>query len=318
MDQLACALYKNDHILTGLNVAQDGRSGVLDVDVLDDGVTQFDLLAVSAPSQLTISDADWDAGFKDLILPPPSGKPDANGVTECDLLAGDPADKTQPTRGIDFERVSADFDFDRAVEACIAAVDYAPDETRQVFQLARVLDFLGDAETAQHYIDVASASQYGPALHLNAMSILTLRNDDDAFFDAIDLFKLAAARGYGPAQRELAELIPPGTDIFRESPPPSDTEMIKAFGQKQCEGVRGFAQGCVYRNGVHRKSCFQTSETEFSCEVVFRQKCEFNSFDDPLMRLFSGMISASCPSRSDPIFLKFTKRSNGWSARKEF
>ncbi|MEO9896221.1 MAG: hypothetical protein ABJD13_18210 [Paracoccaceae bacterium] len=318
LDQLACALYRNDHVMTGLTIASDGRSGVLEVDAMDNGPAQYDLVSVSTPYQLVLSDAERDAELSELILPPPSGKPDAKGVTECDLLAGDPADTAQPTRGVDFNHVPADFDFDRAVEACIAAVDFAPDATRQVFQLARVLDFLGESETAQHYIEVASASQYGPALHLNATSVLSLRDDDDAFFDAIDLFKLAAARGYGPSKRELAELIPPGSDLFRESPPPSDTEMIKAFGQKQCEGVRGFAQGCVYRNGVHRKSCFQTSETEFSCEVVFRQKCEFNTFDDPLMRLLSGMVTASCPNRSDPVFLKFTKRANGWSARKEF
>ncbi len=316
--QISCALYRNDHILTAFAVDRDGASGSIEIDVIDEGVVQFELAATSSHDVLAGTEPDWFPTIKNLVIPPPSGKPDAKGVTECDVLAGDPSDRNLTTRGVDFERVPADYDFDRALEACIAAVDHAPGETRQVYQLARTLDYLGDSETALHYIDVASAAQYGPALHLKAMNILTVRQDDDAFFDAIDLFKLAAARGYAPAKKELNQLIPPGTDIFRESPPPTDTQMIEAFGRKQCEGIRGFAQGCVYRKGVRSKSCFQTSETEFSCEVVFSQRCEFNTFDDPLMRLFTGMMNASCPTRSDPMFLKFTKRGTGWSARKEF
>ncbi|MCV3273461.1 hypothetical protein [Roseobacter sinensis] len=316
LTDLSCALYANNHVLAAFDLRRNG-TGQIDIDTRD-GPRLSHALVTSETGALVGAEERWHGDLSALVIRPPTGAPDRNGITECDQWAGDPADPAQPTQGVDLERVSAEYDFDRALDACIAAVEFAPDAPRQAFQLARVLEFLGDADSAQHYVAVASAADYAPAQHLQAMFHLTYREDDDAFFDASDLFKAAAARGYGPSKAELKDLVPAGVELYRDIPEPTDRDMLNAFGTKQCEGVQGFAHACVHRNGVARKSCFQTSADAFSCEVVFRQRCEFSSFRDPLMDLFTGMINASCPSRSDTMFLKFTKTSSGWRARKEF
>jgi hypothetical protein len=148
---------------------------------------------------------------------------------------------------------------------------------------------------------------------------LTNRDDEDAFFDAVDLFKAAAAMGYAPSKAELAEMIPPGADIYREIPPPTDTEVLDTVGRKKCGGT-SLMSACSVRTGVHKKNCMQTSETQFSCEIVLRHKCQVNSSmgRDPVMGFFTGMIANSCSPTTDPMYLQFTKRSKGWVSRKEF
>lgn len=316
---LTCALYLNDHLLTELDVTRDGRSGTLTIDTAEDGVVSFQLVSANAPGALIGESATWEDEIGALIVPPPSGKPNAQGVTECDILAGDPTDSAQPSEGVDFESVAENHDFERTIEACIAAVEHDPEATRQVFQLARILDFLGDVDAAAQYAEVAAAKRYAPALHLKAMGILVNRSDDDAFFDAIDLLKEAAALGYQPSRAQLSELVPPGMDLYREIPPPTDKEVFDTAGHNICAG-NVFISACSVPTGVQKKNCFQTSENQFSCEIVFFQKCRFDSGigDDPLVRLFTGVMQQSCPPTTDPVFLRFTKKANGWSYASEF
>ncbi len=319
LKSLVCALYNNGHLLRDVSIDRGGRDGV--ITLLENNLDEvsFDITSSGEENAFWgVSDA-WDVEMGALVIPPPSGKPDRSGVTECDLLAGDPNDKTLRSRGVVLEDVSADYDFDRAVEACIAAVEHDPDATRQVYQLARVLDFLGDAESAAHYAQVAAGRKYAPALHLQAFSILTNRDDDDAFFDAVDLLKVSTSLGYGPSKAELTALMPPGVELFRERPPPSDTEILDAVGRKRCES-NIFAKACSTRTGVAKKSCFQTSENVFSCELVLYHRCSVQTGmdGDPLMRMFTGMVTNSCSPTTDPMFMKLTKNGNRWSARKEF
>lgn len=319
LKSLACALYSNGHLLTDVSIERDGRDG--SITLLENNLDEVVFEITSTGEQNAfwgVSDA-WDEEMGALIIPPPTGKPDRNGVTECDVLAGDPHDKTLPTKGIVLEEVGFDYDFDRAVEACIAAVEHDPDATRQVYQLARVLEFLGDAESAAHYAEVAAGRKYAPAIHLQAFSILTYRDDDDAFFDAVDLLKVSSSLGYGPSKTELNELMPPGVELFRERPPPSDNEILDAVGRKRCES-NIFAEACSTRTGVAKKSCFQTSENVFSCELVLYHKCSMRTGmdGDPLMQMFTGLMTNSCSPTTDPMFMKLTKNGNKWTARKEF
>jgi hypothetical protein len=318
LGELTCALYENGNVLEDITVARNGATGSMRVTTADEAEVRFDLVSDS-PNVLTGRGESWFEDIQTLIVKSPVGKPNINGVTECDILAGDPSDKSLPVEGVNFETAPDDYDFDRAIEACIAAVEHDTDATRQVYQLARVLEFLGDAETAKHYIEIAVVRKYAPGLHLKAFSILTNRDDEDAFFDAVDLFKAAAAMGYAPSKAELAEMIPPGADIYREIPPPTDTEVLDTVGRKKCGGT-SLMSACSVRTGVHKKNCMQTSETQFSCEIVLRHKCQVNSSmgRDPVMGFFTGMIANSCSPTTDPMYLQFTKRSKGWVSRKEF
>ncbi len=319
LKSLACALYANGHLLTDVSVAKNRASGSVSLLENNENERVFEIVASDEDNIfLGVSDA-WDGEMGTLILPPPTGKPNRNGVTECDQLAGDPNDPTLKSKGVILEDVSIDYDFDRAVEACIAAVEHDPSNTRQVYQLARILEFLGDAETAAHYAEVAATRKYAPAIHLQAFTVLTYREDDDAFFDAIDLLKVSSGLGYGPSKTELSELMPPGVELFRERPPPSDEQILDAVGRKRCES-NIFAKACSIRTGVAKKSCFQTAEHVFSCELVLRHRCTMNTGmdGDPLMQMFTGLVTNSCSPTTDPMFMKLTKSGEKWSARKEF
>ncbi len=321
LQDLACELYDNGHILHRFARELLGSGAVLEIDIFDEGLTRFDMAAVDLGTEISAYEvvvntdaSEWADQFSALVIKPPKGEPDHNGVTECDVLAGDPADETLPTSGVDLEKTAEDYDFDRAIDACIAAVEYDP-QPRQVFQLARLLEFLGEGDAAAPYLDAAADSKYPPAMHLKATYTLTYSDGDDAFFDAIDLYKEAGAKGYGPSKRELSELIPPGTDLFRESPPPSDSAIMSVIDKRRCEGAAGFSV-CATKTGVTSKKCFQTSATEFSCEIRFSLRC--STGNHPLMQLFGGMVRNSCPSRTDPLFLKFTKSGSSWRYRNEF
>ncbi|WP_299829374.1 hypothetical protein [uncultured Roseobacter sp.] len=319
LKSLACALYSNGHLLKDVSIERGGRDG--SITLLENNLDEVVFEITSTGDEKSFwGEADaWDEEMGALIIPPPTGKPDRNGVTECDVLAGDPHDKSLSTGGVVLEEVEFDYDFDRAAEACIAAVEYDPASTRQVYQLARVLEFMGDAESAAHYAEVAAERKYAPAIHLQAFSILTYRDDEDAFFDAVDLLKVSSSLGYGPSKTELNKLMPPGVELFRERPPPSDNEILDAVGRKRCES-NVFAEACSIRTGVAKKSCFQTSENVFSCELVLYHKCSMRTGmdGDPLMQMFTGLVTNSCSPTTDPMFMKITKNGNKWTARKEF
>lgn len=314
-----CNLYRNGHLLKEVSISLGGKSGR--IELLQDGsdFVTFNISVVDERTQFRGESDDWDDTMGTLVIPPPSGKPDRNGVTECDLLAGDPNDEMLRVEGVNLELVDVDYDFDRAVEACIAAVEHDAAATRQVYQLARLLEFLGDTESAAYYAEIAAGREYAPAIHLQAFSILTNREDDDAFFDAVDLLKVSSELGYAPSKKELNEMLPPGVDLYREIPPPSDDEILAAVGRERCEANIA-VRVCSTRTGVARKNCFQTGEGTFSCELVLRHRCNVETVldGDPLMRMFSGLAASGCGPTTDTMFMKLTKRGNGWSARSEF
>ncbi|MFK7733708.1 MAG: hypothetical protein AB8B48_18960 [Pseudomonadales bacterium] len=330
---LACSLYVNGHLLTDVSFARDGASGSISLLENNENELVFEIAASGEGRTFWGSSETWDDEMSSLITPPPNGKPDRNGVTECDLLAGDPNDQALRTDGIVLEDVSLDYDFDRAVEACIAAVEYDPSETRQVYQLARILEFLGDTKAAAHYAEVAAARKYAPAIHLQAFSILTYREDDNAYFDAIDLLKVSAKLGYGPSKTELKELLPEGQELYRPLPPPTDREMINTAFKPKTHNFVG-AKVHVSARSIKRKSCFQTSEKEFSCELIVAYRCEHERVDrtdrfggnqDTIFDLIGRAVANpqkiknECATLSSQTqFIKFTKTSSGWGSKKEF
>lgn len=322
LSEVSCRLMTNGHRLTGLDLGWNGRRASLDIALADEGPRQFDLVGRKEATLTLLTDKDggnstqWEETLASLLISPPTGVPDHTGHTECDILAGDPKDPAIQV-GVDLNEVPPDYDFERAIDACIAASEVAPDDPRPIYQLARALEAVGEIETAQSYYQAAAGAGYAPAQYALGMTTLTYGEGDEAFFDAIDLFKLASKSGYAPAKAELAALIPPGTEIWREIPGPTDSEVMNTVKRKVCEGVSGFG-ACAIRTGVHRKECMQVSANAFSCELVLRMRCEVNMGNNPLMQLFSGVTEASCPRRTDPLFMKFTKTGARWSARSEF
>jgi tetratricopeptide (TPR) repeat protein len=323
LKELACQLYVNNHILQTVDHGGWLSSKSLTIDRWQGESEQFELQRLEDsdvyygakrlgdnPGDIAV--ADWQSYIRELVIPPPTGKPNARGVTECDKLAADPQDPNKVGAGIKLADQPAEFDFDRAIDACIAAIDYAPDQSRNYHQLARLLNFLGMVEEAKAYADIAVKAGYPPSYHLSA-EMKMMEEGDDAFFDAIDLLKLGAKAGHTASRTLLAELVPPGSNLFRPMPTPDDDTIVAAYGRSECTPSIFGMQTCIKITGVHSKNCFQISADEFSCELKLRFRCETRG-----ERLFRAMVQAACSSSngvSDVQFRNLKKvGENRWRA----
>lgn len=123
-------------------------------------------------------------------------------VTQCDLLAGHPADPDSLTPGRSREQMG----FAEAVEVCRAAVAENPDDPRQHYQLARVL-YYDDKEfdTALRHLRIAAEHGYRQAIFvLGYLHAVDERLGPD-FCRAGQLWQRAAALGHPWSHYHLVE-----------------------------------------------------------------------------------------------------------------
>lgn len=245
-----------------------------------------------------VSQENWASFIAALVQPPPSGQPDANGIRECDRLAADPHDPKKLTQGIDFEEGEINLDaFERAIDACIAAVEHDSSDPRQIYQLGRLLWFSGDQEMAKDYIGAASLAEYAPALYYQAEILLSLSDDPDAFIDALDLYTKSGQLGYVRGKEMVKELNPDGIEFFKEIPPPTGSEIVASLNQKG-KSISMFGMtSSIKIVDAKVKDCFQTSATDFSCEYKKIAKCGVSGWgNDPMVGFLSRAMQADCNS----------------------
>ena len=263
-----------------------------------------------------ITDSHWNDYIGKLTIPPPSGAPNSAGVRECDDLAADPEDPKKLAAGIDFNTQDVDPDtFDRAIDACIAAVEHEPADPRQLFQLGRLLYFSGDLETATEYLGLAAEQKYAAALYYHAELMLATSDDQNAFIDALQLFEEAGKAGYAPGAAMVKELNPDGIEFFKEIPPPTPQDILSALPQtKESRTIFGMTAYAEVVN-IDVKECFQTSATDFSCEYKPVMRCGMSGWgNDPMVRLMSSAMQADCNS-AYPKFSSFrVVPGGGWKA----
>lgn len=254
-----------------------------------------------------ITPTEWQAHIISLIFPP-TGIPDESGLRESDILAADPHDPKKLTKGVNFD--SEDYNpenFNRALDACIAAVDNAPDDPRQKFQLGRVLWYVGETETANEYLKLAADANYPAALYYRAEILLSNSGDDNnAFIDALDMYERAGKMGYKPGSAMVKELNPDGIAFFKEIPPPTGRELIlilkKRRNYKQAGELLGLlgAQVNMTIKNVRIIDSFQIAERTFSCEYKEILDCGMRSTglfvkeNDPLVGLMSKAFQYDC------------------------
>ena len=139
------------------------------------------------------------------------------------------------TEGVDFN--SKDFNpdnFNRAIDACVAAVENAPDDPRQQFQLGRVLWYAGEEDLANEYLGLAAKDNYAAALYYMAESLLASSEDDNnAFVDALTMYEKAGKLGYKPAIAMVKELNPEGIQFYKEIPSPTRQELTKILDKER-------------------------------------------------------------------------------------
>ena len=308
---LACRLFEHQHRISAFEPADNDETYTLEVIHENEekhrfllksqgaGVTAA-LMGVKqlAPEEMDITQEFWQDYIANLLEPPPSGEPDPQGVRECDRLAADPHDANKLASGVDFE--SEDIDpnkFERALDACIAAVEDASDDTRQQYQLGRLLWYAGDQESAEEFINTAADSGYAPALYYKAEILLGTSDDPDAFIDALDLYEKAGNAGYERGNAMVKELNPEGLDFFKEITPPTPKEIISALKvQNLSQSILGVTSTATVID-IKVKDCFQTSATDFSCEYRKILKCGMSGWgNDPVIRMMSWAIQKDCDS----------------------
>jgi len=113
----------------------------------------------------------------------------------CDRLAGDPFDSHKGAPGVPFNKIDAE----KAVPACRAAVEAAPEEPRFSYQLGRALLRTDKRDKGAALVRAAAEKSYSAAenalgdLYTNAIGVAK----DDA--QALRLYRRAAEGGYAPA-----------------------------------------------------------------------------------------------------------------------
>lgn len=327
LSTLACDLYENGHIVTKFSKGWTPGLFTLGIQESEGDEKHFQLKADNVitgqnlkiqsrlgEEETPISSDDWADYISRLLVPPPSGKPDAKGIRECDRLAADPNDPNRLGQGVDLVNGDIDLDtFDRAIDACIAAVEDDPNDVRQQYQLGRLLWVLGDHDTAGEYIELAASADYAPAIFYKAEMLFANSDDPDAFIDALDLFEKAGKLGYAPGAAMVKELNPEGLDFFKEIPRPTNKQMLAAISSKRKgKTISMFGISASSKMvDVKVNDCFQTSANEFSCEYKPILRCGMSGLgNDPMARLMSQAMQADCNSVY-PKFSTFRKLSDG-------
>ncbi len=325
LSMLACDLFENQHIITEFSQTDKQGAYILAIDEVDGTQSRFLLKPDNASKgkmlraqmqlhdkEIPISEKDWEGYIAKLVLPPPDGKPDANGVRECDRLAADPNDPKKLATGVDYEKDAIDSAIlDRAIDACIAAVEHDSKDTRQHFQLGRVLWYAGDHKSAGEYIKLAADAKYTPALYYQAEILLGTSDDPNAFIEALEMFKASSKGGYSRADAMIKELNPQGISFFKDLPSPTSKNIVSALSQSGFNrSIMGISVSARVVD-VKIKECFQISSTDFSCEYKKILKCDMlGGGNDPMFRLISAAFQADC-NTTEYTFGTFRKIGEG-------
>ena len=322
---LACNLHERGHLVSEFSkkgllgnyiLGIEEGSGLINNFRLKSDKNGLEVVERSGDEEVPITATEWQ-DYITVLAYPPSGVPDAQGVRECDTLAADPNDPQKITDGVDFEseEIEPNF-FDRAIEACMAAVEDNPNDERQQFQLGRLLWYAGDQETAAEYIGLSSDAGYAAALYYKAEILLATSDDNNSFVDALNFFEEAGHNGYERGHAMIKELSPEGLEFFKEIPPPTGKELVSALAHKVDRSLNTMGmKGSIKLVDIQVKSCFQTSPTDFSCE--YRQVLDCNvaptsNFwaNDWRPGFASKVFQADCDS-IQPEFGNFRKKQDG-------
>ena len=154
------------------------------------------------------------AGLLCLMMSPSwAQESDTGPAAVCDRLAASPYDPTvSPGKGVAFEKIDAT----TAVAACESALEFAPDDAKLRFQLARALDAAGRA--AEAIAAYEKAIDGGSMLALSAMGTLY----DGGYGVEVDpakaaeFYQRAADAGLPLAMTNLASLYEEGRGVAQD------------------------------------------------------------------------------------------------------
>jgi tetratricopeptide (TPR) repeat protein len=282
--EIVCAATRKGHTVSGkrhglfsgnvsLNI-KDPSGEEIPVTLEEERTRSGDKILVGTSiGESSISREDWAAYVQALSEPQVSGLPDGNGVTDCDRLASDPDDPQSIARGIN----SADIELERALEACVLALEFDPENPRLQYQLGRALYLAGDEEPAIELFDLADKSGYVMASYQLGEMLFLQGLDDAELLDAAHEYYASAAEGGYEAAKESIAQVQEMLSLLR----PSFTKemfkrpnLIKAAYEENFSGVEGA------RNRLYYMSLFGTYSQICPGElsVNMRARLAFNEF----------------------------------------
>jgi hypothetical protein len=121
----------------------------------------------------------------------------ADGATECDKLASNPEDPDRVSAGVPREEVK----LEAAIAACEADVARQPSNTRQRYQLARVLFYAGETERAVREMRAAADAGNRQAQFVYGLLISNRREHAPSDMCLVEQYWLKSARAGRQAAR---------------------------------------------------------------------------------------------------------------------
>jgi TPR repeat protein len=167
---------------------------------------------------------------------PAAAKPPAS---PCDVLADDPEDPFRTAPGVEKRLI----DTAKAIPACKAAVDAAPEDGRVRYALARALDQANDEDAAGDAYQRAAERGYPIAENMVGMLYLQQAHQPDV---AAQWIRKSADHGYLPAQMTLGAFYHQGIGV------PKDVQQAVAWYRKASDAGYPLAQvtlGALYHKG---------------------------------------------------------------------
>ena len=130
-------------------------------------------------------------------------------ASPCDILADDPQDPFRSAPGVDAHLIDAA----KAVPACKAAVEAAPEDGRLRYAYSRALQRAGDEAGAGDAIQRAAERRYPIAEDIVGMLYLKAGQPDVA----AQLIRRSADHGYLPAQMTLGAFYHQGVGVPQDA-----------------------------------------------------------------------------------------------------
>ena len=138
-------------------------------------------------------------------------------VTECDLIAGDPADQQRVAPPVEWGLVNAR----RAARVCGYALAADPGNPRLAFQLGRALDIGENFPWARYFYGMAANAGYAEAMTSLGYMAIEGRGGPIDYPAAADWYRRAAALGNLRARTNIGEIYAKGQGV-----PPQPEEAI--------------------------------------------------------------------------------------------
>ncbi len=130
-------------------------------------------------------------------------------VTECDLIAGDPADQQRVAPAVEWGLVNAR----RAVRVCGYALAKDPGNPRLAFQLGRALDIGENFPWARYFYGMAANAGYAEAMTSLGYMAIEGRGGAIDYPAAADWYRRASALGNLRARTNIGEIYAKGQGV---------------------------------------------------------------------------------------------------------